>query len=337
MANFANSVLPTAIVEAQRLFKQLEDRESNYGAVKAFRNNTQEFSRINRLATERQKPGSFRMSSFAPASGSGALTCSPTATSGDSVDTSLTWQLVTGEMVISNKRATENLMTVEEQAVVDMKNMWSGIYQDLEEAAMSYLNTNRSQNDISQGSSTWNGSTDFYNSIALAKKDNIRSIIRSEMRKAKYDSRLNIVYSAPYDEFFENTEIQGSGNSRNFNDQDKNFDYNYTNEDITLASTYGGMFVIPIGGIAMLTWIAPIYREGKMAGDKEWGRVTDPVFGLEMGYYRKDDCADSTLVGGGPQDLVESVQFHVNVAFTHAPVTSPTNETVIHKYALATS
>lgn len=337
MANFSNSVLAAAIVKAQQGFQKLENRDSEYGGMKAFLSNTQDFDIIQRLATARQRPSSYRMNTFTKSTGLGSLTCSPTATAGDSADTSLTWQTITGEMQISHKRQSENLYTTEEQAVIDLKNMWGGVAQNLEEAAMSYLNTNRSQNDISEGLSTWNGATDYYNSIALANKDRMRTIIRSEMRKAKYTDKLNIVHTAPYDEFFENTEIQGAGNARNYQDQDKKFNYFYTNEDITLASTYGGMFVVPMNGVAMLMWIDNLYREGASTGSKEWGNIVDPIFGLPFGFLVDKDCADTTAINGAKQDLAESMQVHIEVAFTHAAVTSPANETPIHKYALATS
>ena len=337
MANFANSVLTNAILKVNKGFQEVENRTQEYGALQAFRSNPYELERIARLATERQKPYSFRMNTFSPKTGTNALTCNPTAAVGDSADTPLSWNTATGEIVISNKRQTENQYTTDEQAEIDLRDMWYGIYNQLETAALTYLNANRSQADISQGLSIWNGATDYYNSVAIANKDRLRSIIRSEMRKAKYNMKLNLIHTSPYDEFFLNTQIQGSGNARNYADQDMNFNYFYTNGDIELANTYGGMFVVPVNGIAMIVWIDPIYRQGQMSGDKEWGVLRDPLFGMDFGYFKKDDCADSSAIGGAAQDLVTSMQVHVNYAFAHAPVTSPANETPIHKYALATS
>jgi len=337
MANFSNSVLAAAIAKATSQFQAIENRDQEYGAIKMFRQNSDMFPVIPRLGTLKQRPSSFRLNLDAPRSGDNALTCDPVGTRGDSVDTSLVWKTYTNELTIPYKSETENLYTVEEQAAIDVRNMWKGTINEIETDAVTYLNTNRSQNDISGVNSTWNGATDYYNSIAVAKADRVRSIIRDEMRKAKYTGQLQLLHSMNYDELFQNTQIQGSGNSRNYADQDRLFNYFYTNEDIDIASTYGGLFVVPLGGIAMLMWIDPLYRKNKMAGDKEWFTINDPIFGMEFGAYRKMDCADSTAVGGAAQDLVESLQINVDIAFTHAPVSSPANETPVHKYALATS
>jgi len=337
MANFSNSILTAAIYQASLDFQGVENRDSEFGGVKAFLSNKSEMQRVARLATASQKPSSFRMNTFAPSPGLGALTCNPTSASGDSADTALTWGLVTGEVQIASARSGENQYTTEEQLVIDLKNMWSGIADELEVAAMAYLNTNRSQADINQGESTWNGSTAYYNSIALANKDYIRGIINSEMRAAKYNQRKSLIHTAPYDNFFDNTDLQGGGNARNLQDQDRRFDYFYTNEASAVASTYGGIFVVPMGGIQMLTWVRPTYRTNKPTGSEEWGMQVDPLLGLNFGMFKSIGCADTTAVGGDKQDRSENVQFHLNYAFTHAPITSPSGETPIHKYALATS
>jgi hypothetical protein len=339
MANFANSVLPAAIAMAKESFQQIENRDQEYGAIRAFRNAPPlELRRIERLSSERQRPASFRLMLNEPRQGDNALTCNPVGSSGDSVNTPLVWKTYTNELTISTKRQNENLYTTQEMTAKDLENLWRGTFGEMEQDALAYLEANRSQNDISKFDSTWVGATDYYNSIGLANKDMVRSIIRSEMRKARYTGMLNMVHTAPYDQFFLNTQIQGAGNARNYADQDGLFTSFYTNEDIDVTGTYGGLYVFQIGAIVMLTWLDPIFRDGgQNGGDKLWQSVRDPKFGMDWGVYRKFDCADTTTVGGGAQDLAESVQFSLDVAFVHAPVSSPANETPIHKYALATT
>ncbi len=338
MANFNNSVLPGAIRQVKKEFQAIEDRMQEYGGIRAFLNSSNSFPEIARLGSSFQKPASWEFRQNTPSTGADALSCNPVGVSGDTQDTALVWQTVTGEMTISDKRASENRLSVEQMAATDLRNMWTGIYNNLETKAIAHLNSNRSQNSIAlAGMSTWQAAADFYNLVILDNEDRLRSFMNSEMRKAKYTGLKDVIMSAPYDEQFLHTEIQGKGNAENVSDQDRYFKYHYTNADIEVSSTKGGIFVVPVGGIAMLVWIDDMYKKKRDAGDKLWSSTKDPMFGIEFGTYRKVDCGDTTLIGGAEQDFVESLQVSMQVAFTNATTTTPANETPIHKYAVASS
>ncbi|MCP4665179.1 MAG: hypothetical protein GY849_02340 [Deltaproteobacteria bacterium] len=336
--NFSDTILTSSIWQASRDFEDLNQRLQEYGAVKLMLDNQRNFPLIQRLAKNGQKPTSIKLNDFNPTTAGTSISCSPTATSGDSTDTALVWQTISNSVTISQKRATNNLYTVQEMADIDFKNAITGMHDALETAIVNFINTNRSGYSIAQaGLSTWvSAGSANYNSIALERKDHIRSSIESEMKNQKYRGIKNLLISAPYDEFLTHTAIQGSSNAENFEDQLRGFKTYYTQENSTVASTYGGIFAIPVGGIMMFIHVDPSYN-GISTNAGVWKRTKDPRFGFDLGMLTKNDCADTTAIGGGPQDNVSVTEFHFEVAFAIPSVSSPALETVIHKYALATS
>ena len=339
MANFNNTILSGAIWEASREFAGLESRTQGYGAIQLMLANQKRFPEIGRLASAGQRPASIQLDSFTPTTAGTSISCSPVSANGDSVNTALTWQTISNVVTISEARATENLKTTQEQAKIDYENALAGMHDKLETEILSFINTNRSGYSIAKtGLSTWvSAGSANYNSIALARKDHIRSTIKSEMRAAKYRGNMNLLISSPYDEYLYHTGIQGTNNSENMQDQLSGFNTFITDNASTVSSTYGGIYAVPVGGVMMFIYVEPRYLKGSTNSKGVWSSTPDPKFGFNLGMFTKEDCADTTARGGGPQDNVSVTEFHFQVAFATPTLTSPSLETVIHKYALATT
>ena len=339
MANFTNSILTSAIWEASKEFQSLEERTQNYGAIKLMQNNNSSFPEVARLASSGQKPLSIRLDNFTPTTAGTSISCSPTSVGGDSTDTALSWNTISNVVTVSQKRQNENSKTVEQQTKIDFKRAISGMHDALETAIINFINTNRSGYSIAvSGLSTWtSGGAANYNSIALARIDRIRSSIKSEMTAAKYKGNINLLMSTPYDEYFGHTNIQGIANATNMQDQMPGFSQFITNQISTVSSTSGGIYAIPMGGVVMFIHVDPQYLQKKSNKKVDFSSIKDPLFGFDIGMATFGDCADTTAINGGVQDIVDITEFHFEYAFATPALSSPSLETAIHKYALAST
>ena len=338
MANHANSILAAAIYGASQNLQAVESRRKKYGATSAFLANMQSFDYNARLATVDQKPATIRMLKTDATTAGSTVSCNPSGTGGDSVDFALTWNTASVPLTIAESLAIENQMTLEQMVTQDMDNAWRGLHNKIEADALTFLEANRSGYDNGSGLSTWvSAASANYRSIPVASKDLMRSYMKEEIQSMDFDTPIDIIHSSPYGAFWGNTNIQGDGNARNYQDQDPDYSYFRTSNAVSVASTYGGMYLVPHGGINIIFWVAPRYRKNTIKGDKQWSTVKDPIFGMPTSVYTKSDCADTSAMGGEAVDDVTSAQFSIEYAFVYSEITAPALATPIMKYALATT
>ena len=129
---------------------------------------------------------------------------------------------------------------------------------------------------------------------------------------------------------------QGSGNDENLSyQQAMGFDTMYSN-NITPATYYETTnYIVPTGGVALVTWNDPLNREGKVVGAESWSTYESMVFpGIKFDVFAKEGCADTTSLGGGLQDSVINYEFILNYSINKQPLTTGTP---IFKYAILSS
>lgn len=75
-------------------------------------------------------------------------------------------------------------------------------------------------------------------------------------------------------------------------------------------------YVFPLGSLGVYNWVDPDSRAGRVAGNKRWDLIQDPIFGFDWGVYTIEDCADtSSEMSGNVRSYTKKYQVGAWFAF----------------------
>jgi hypothetical protein len=338
MANYQNSILTDAIGILSKRFQAHELRPGYFGATEAFFN-YRDYS-IPNLSDIRLSPQRTSTIKYLTRSNQAAVTarsCTPTAAFGDSGTANLTYATYGFTVKTSEKLADNNYFNRATMFANDLYNGMLDAHEDIETAAVAYLEANKTGVNVGDGwMGTFDTGDDIFN-IALADKTRYYNYLATVMRENKYRGALEAVQNVSAGAVMLEQMAQGSSNSTNLNYQFQNILFRESS-NVTTASDYLiNSYVVDPYAIAVVDWIPPLNRRGFIKGQEEWTVMGD-LFGLPIQWsvFKKEACTDTTSIGGDTQDPVTVYECTVDLAFVKAPLTTST-ETVIYKFGLKTT
>ena len=269
--------------------------------------------------------------------------CTPSGEECDSATVSLTWHPMTAVIRMSEKKFKNNeygRMDAYAAALFNMeKSMFYGTT-GLEKAMLTYLNTNRTYvNALSAGSghNTWIGAPSYIVNVLNADIARFYDYAKPEMQLNNYDGDIIDIHSTMWNAELAHYAAQGTANSTNTSYQFDGFS-KYATNNLALSSYYKHIhYLIPRGGVSLLTWDGenrrlPHYNVQK--GTNIWTSY-DSLFkpGITMDLFIYETCGNTTDEGGSKQDLITNMEFTLWYAILKAPI-SVSDETPIFKYGI---
>lgn len=338
MANYTSSVLLDAIGLLTDQFQRHERRKPFYGAHELYlkgrdytipdladiRESTLRTTTTKYLKKSTQTVGSSR-------------SCTPTASFGDSGTVDLSWTTYAVTVKTSDKVFRNNYYSQVKALAEDLYYAYMELHDEIETDMVAHLES--SKTGVNNGSAwmgTWDSVNDIYK-IANSNESNYYNYIRTIMRENKYRNELNVVQNVAAKAVMDYQGAQGAGNSTNLSYNYPNMTF-YESGSITSGSDYKILsYVAENDAVAVLDWLEPLNRQGKVKGDLEWTTMGD-LFGFfpSMQLFKKFACADTTDYGGTTQDATEVWEISIDLSLVKAPISTST-ETPIYKFGLLTT
>jgi hypothetical protein len=269
----------------------------------------------------------------------------PTGAKSDSTIITPSFSTKSDAFYTSIKQADRNVRTLQEMFNHELMNSVLNFTDALEDLSSEFIFNNRSGVNGVTTDGTFDATDDVFQIDEATLGNQSIEITRMVMDILKYQGMEMDVYcdskSYRYFKFLRN---QGSGNSTNteyqFTDGLTTFYHApaFNSEVAGLAGTYKGFWcVVPKGMHVALDWIPAQNRRGisstLIGGEGEYGNIINPIDGANYAMFKKWEGADETANNGYTQDIKETCELSIDVAFEKAPLTTA-NETVIQAFAL---
>lgn len=273
-------------------------------------------------------------------------TCAPSGTQGGSAIVPLTWYQDTRIIQLAEKVHFGNEISKQAALQTALYNMEISAFKSsdgIDAALAAFLEAQKSSiNAISDGSgqSTWDTVTktakisaadkeDFYNYVAAEMELNGYSPIFQEFCNTMWASAQVRKIGA-----------QGAGNDVNTAYQfDGSFETQKSNLLTVDAYFQSKNYIVPTGGVALVTWNDPLNKEKNGTPQDNatgvYGIYESVLYpGIYFDTFAKKSCADTTALGGDKQDQVWDIEFTLN----YSPNVMPTSVgKPIFKYAILAS
>lgn len=279
-----------------------------------------------------------------------AKSCSPSGETGSSATTNLTWAQKGFAIKTNIKQFQNNELSAVQKMANDMFNaensLWGGA-SGMEVALVSHLNTNRTQvNKLSDGGSgtknTWSAGPNYEVEVTNANRGQFWNYMMHDMEYNDYSGQLWDICNTWSGSDALYYSAQGAANSTNtafqwMSDMPANIEVAKTNK-IALSGYHNSeRYIVPEGGVAILTWNDPLNRNGHKDESGEWTTMQSQFHPwVTYDVFIKNACADTTDDGGTTQDSVQTYEFTLNYALAIQPM-STANETPIFKYVIKSS
>lgn len=243
----------------------------------------------------------------------------------------------------SIKQADRNVRSLQEMFNHEMQNTVINFVEGLEDLSANFLFNNRSTvNGVTQEGSF--EAINYVFEIATADEERSIQITKTVMDILKYQgTALDIYCDTISFNKFDYLRAQGGANS-------VNTEYQFTSGGLTFyhtpdmnaevaalgAGAYAKGFWIaaPKGMTVALDWIPQQNRNGVAPiANREYGNIINPVDGANYALYKKFEAGDESGTNGYTQDILETTELSIDVAFQTAPLTTA-GETVLQAFAI---
>jgi len=275
-----------------------------------------------------------------------AKTCSPDGETGGSGKQSITWAKRGFEVKHELKKYAGNELKAMEAFAYNLYEGEASFWLQatgMEAIQIAYLEANRSQiNGISAGNqsrNTWNGAADYFVEVANANRNRFYDYVQSDMILNNYSDVLWDVHNSWWRSDINYYSNQASANNVNTQFQFSpnsvgSFELAPSNL-ISPATYYDSLhYIIPQGGVVMLTWNEMLNREGAVSGDRQWTIAESKFYpGIFFDVFIKSGCSDTTANGGGTQDKVIDFEYILNYSLSKQP-TVTAGDNPIYKYQI---
>lgn len=260
---------------------------------------------------------------------------SHTGVDGDSALINLAWTTYLDKFSISMKRYDNNLYDFTEALAQNMENVFINLKDDIDTAALVYLDTNKTAANLATKLGSFNALNDVWeNPLATGAEDFFRNA-KSMMRQNFYTGQYNVLVDPVASALAEKNIAQGSGNATNLGYQ---FSGLNVVEHTGLADanylTGLGYFFTP-ESIAALDWIPKqnINGFGNLENATKdnpfFTSIVEPYFGLRLAVHIYKEGADTSATNGSAQDVVWQYEFSVDLSLNHAPMTLATHTPIM--------
>lgn len=270
-------------------------------------------------------------------------THNPVGAKGDSSVITPSFSVKSDAFYTSIKQADASIYTLQEEFNKEMMNSVINFVEGLEDLSANFLFNNRSGvNPVTQ-EGTFDGTEETFE-IDAADEDRAIQITKTVMDILKYQgTALDIYCDTISFNKFEFLRAQGGANSTNT-------EYQFTSGGSTFYHTpdmnaevatlktggynKGFWLAVPKGMAVGLDWIPLQNRNGvPPIANREYGNIINPIDGAPYALYKKFEAGDESGNNGQTQDIIETCELSIDVAFESAPLTNA-GETVIQAFAI---
>lgn len=267
----------------------------------------------------------------------------PTGTKGDTAIITPTFATKSDTFYTSMKQADNNMRTLQEMFNNELMNSAVNFIEGLEDLSANFIFDNRSGVNGVAVDGTFNGTNDVYEITDSTNGNRAIQITKMVMDILKYQVQLDIYCDSLAWNKFEYLRAQGGANSVNTAYQFESGSLTFYHapdmnaEVLALgagAYTKGFWLAVPKGMTVALDWIPQQNRRGvSQIANREYGTIINPIDGKSYAMFKYLEGADESGNNGQTQDIKETVELSLDVAFDKAPLTAA-GETVIQAFAL---
>lgn len=295
MAILSATVLQDAIASIKGRFGTFEHRLSNYGALQSFKDNAPKMlvpSAIEGIKKSIAQPTKIPVLNKATTTVITAPSCAPTGGRPVSAFKTLTWAYKGFEVKVIPSINEGNYIKLEDDLGQQLHDGWKAVFANMDSAAVTTLETNKS---------------------AVAAESNYSGVITTSAAGYDYtgDPEKFVLYKqglmALNDLDYGGNDVQnaeaisnqlliasyGANNQMNLAQANSGYKNYYTNR-IAPGDNNEVHYLFPDGSVGIYNWIQPDNRVGRVAGNKEWSQMQDPMFGFDWEVYKVKDCIDAS-------------------------------------------
>lgn len=329
MANYAESVLSAAQVMLNQRFQSAELRyKPSPILMKLLQNRDFLIPDLQTLRDREDRVTKAYLKNRASRATGSARAHNHTGTTAGSTEVSITYTPYTDKFQTSLKRGDNNVFSNAQILAHEMENAFINLYEGIETALVTWLDTNKNQVSAppsgSLKSASFNAVNDVYE-INASDANRYWQIVKSVFTQEKYKGMIDMVSdSLSYinGEFYAN---QGTGNSTNTGFQFSGVDVAESIEVSDATYVNGFSFAWPQGLAGILDWIPPVNRRGEgdmMSYNGGFGTIIDPMTGLPFAVHGYSQRADTSSANGNVQDVVTEFELSIDLSPQKAPLTT---------------
>lgn len=328
MANFTLSEWAKAQARLKDKFQSIEMKSKIPTAMRFFldkRDISIEGLKGLRYREDRPQEAYYKIRQARGATGA-SRNFSHTGVDGDSAKIDLSWVTYLDKFSISMKRYDNNLYSFNDALAQNMMNVFINLKDAMDTAALTYLDTNKTQANLAAKLGTFNATNDVWE-VPFGKEDDFFRNSKSMMRQNFYTGAYNALLDPVASALAEKNIAQGSGNATNLGYQ---FSGITGIEHTALADanylTGLGYFFTP-ESIAALDWIPKQNLAGfgnlenATKDNPYFTSIIEPYFGLRLAVHIYKEGADTSASNGSAQDVVWQYEFSIDMSLNHAPMT----------------
>lgn len=328
------TILQDAIVEVGAgKFGSFEKRLSNYGALEAFEMNAPKLltpSAVEDLKKSIIHPVKVPALNKFSSTIITAPSCAPTGNRPTSAFKTLTWAFVGFEAQIIPSLNEGNYIKQVEDLAIQMRMGWKAVFANLDTTSVSTLETNKnavvatsSQANIATSAAGYDYTGDakeFYlNAPGLM---GINDMEGPHCDIANTESQATQLRIATF----------GANNSQNLDGVTRGKTgpwEHFLSNRVAPGANRELHYLVPEGAIGVYNWIDPDSRANRVAGNKSWGMIKDPMFGFDWSVFSVKDCIDNSgTMAGNTRAYSEILQIGAYFAFL-TDYTSDTSSPII--------
>jgi hypothetical protein len=208
-----------------------------------------------------------------------------------------------------------------------------------EEIASNTLLNNRTGVNNATSDGVFNATNDVFEINENAQGSQAPFIAKMVMEINKYTTDLVFVCDPIAFRKFMFLANQGVSNATNFSFQFMGMEFildaglTAKAQAVDASYTKGFWEVVPRNTVGGLDWIPRQNREGRETKLASFSQITNPFDGLQYAFYRVEELGDGTSRNGQRQDVIETYELSLDVAYVLAPLSNP-NESVVYAFAL---
>lgn len=307
-----------------------------HGAIKCFRDDTAGLMNIDSLNQGRasedrtvQYPVLQKLSFTAGSSRS----CTGATAQSTSALVTPTWVTYTIGFDHTPVIYSDNYIQEQRDFNYKMMRMQSTILDDLDTAAVTHLNANKSQ--VNNADANPYSVVSSVMQVPVADNEDFFNELTAIMTQNDLDgTNVNVVATPRIAALIKHLNAQGVGNGENLSYQFGGQNFYYTRAITNATGDRDTVYAMPMGSLVFDHWIGPEYRAGRESGDgKEWGRMLLPVVNMEVELLFQSSCADkSGVLAGQEAAYTENYNFSFDYSFMSQYNSAPsTNPGVIYK------
>lgn len=298
-------------------FGSFENRLSEYGALRAFKDNAPRLLSENTVETMKK---SVRRTQKVPvlnkynATVLDAPSCNVTGATQTSAFKSLVWAFVGFETKVTPSDYEDNYISETEGFAQQLAMGWKAVFGSLDTSAVSTLEANKSAALVE--SAGQNIETEAGNYAYAGEIEEMFINIPGLMMINDLNGPYNDIANSEAQATLKKIEAFGANNYFNAAGVSQMGDYrHFLTNRISPLPDREAHYICPDGSIGIYNWVDSDSRAKRVAGNKSWDTFRDPMFGFDWSIYSIEDCVDASATNGNARVYSQKAQIGAWFAF----------------------